>query len=128
MNLASYHTFSCCIIILYFAFLWRIFLGPFTRAGVVAYHYGFRITIIFPLNMLTFKTSLNILFIQDFDRMAAISETKVMASMVATTLVSTVGHLIEEAMTRNSRGLNHFSRQCFNAYLGKVGYIAFATQ
>ena len=52
--------------------------------------------------------------------MAAISETKVMTWMFATTLVSTLGHLIEEAVTRNSRGLNHFSRQCFNAYLGKV--------
>ena len=72
------------------------------------------------INMLIFKTSLNILFILDFNRMAAISETKVMAWMFVTTLVSTVGHLIEEAVTRNSRGLNHFSRQCVNAYLGKV--------
>ena len=73
------------------------------------------------ITMLTFKTSLNILFIRHFDRMAAISETKVMAWMCVTTLVSTVAHIIEEAITRNSRGLNHFARWCFNTYLGKVG-------
>ena len=99
-------------------------LGPFTRAGVVAYHYGVRIMTMSIINMLTFKISLNILFIRDFDQMAAISETKVMAWMFVTTFVWTVGHLIEETVTMNSRGLNHFSRQCFNAYLGKVGYIA----
>ena len=124
MNLVTYHTASCCVIILYFGFIWRILLGPFNRAGVVAYHYGVRIVTVSIINMLIFKTILNILFIWDFDQMAAISETKVMAWMFVTTLVSNVGHLIEEVVTRNSRGLNHFSRQCFNAYLGKVGYIA----
>ena len=122
MNLATYHTASCCVIILYFGFIWRILLGPFNRAGVVAYHYGVRITTIFIINMLSFKTSLNILFIWDFDRMAAISETKVMAWMFVTTLVSTLAHLLEEAVTRNTLGLNHFSRQCFITYLGKVGF------
>ena len=100
---------------------WRILLGPFTRDGIAAYHYGVRIMTISIINMLTLKTSLNILFIRDFDRMAAISETKVMAWMCVTTLVSTVAHIIEEAITRNSRGLNHFARWCFNTYLGKVG-------
>ena len=97
-------------------------MGPFTRAGVVAYHYGVRIMTMSMINMLIFKTSINILFIWDFNRMAAISERKVMAWMLVTTLVSTLAHLIEEAVTRNTRGLNHFSRQCFITYLGKVQF------
>ena len=77
-------------------------MGPIPRVGVVAYHYGIRIMAMSIIIMLTFKTSLSILFIWHFDRIAAISETKVMGWMCVTTLVSTVGHIIKEAITRNS--------------------------
>ena len=120
VNLAAYHTASCCLIILYIGFLLRIILGPFSYAGVVAYHYGFRTTMVSILNMLTFKTGLNILFIWDFNRVANISEKRVMTWMFLTTSISTLAHLFEEAITRDNRGLKHFSRQCFNTYLGKV--------
>ena len=70
--------------------------------------------------MLTFKTVLKTLFIIDFDRMAEVPEEKVMVWMVVVTSVCTLAHLGEEAILRNIRGLDHYSRQCYNIYLGKV--------
>ena len=72
------------------------------------------------LTMLTFKTLLQSLFIMDFDRMAAIPEQRVMVSMMLVTSLSTLAHIGEEVVIRNIRGLDHFARLCFNAYLGKV--------
>ena len=120
VNLAAYHTISCFLIVLFIGFLLRILLGPFSYAGVVAYHYSRRLWTMSIINMLTFKTGLNVLFIWDFNRMANISEKKVMTWMFLTTSISTLANLLEEALTRDNRGLNHFSRQCFNTYLGKV--------
>ena len=70
--------------------------------------------------MLIFKTVLKSLFILDFDRMAAIPEQKVLVFMVLVTFLSNLVHIGEEVVIRNIRGLDHFARLCFNAYLGKV--------
>jgi hypothetical protein len=105
---------------LFVGFLVRILLGPFTFAGVVAFHYFTRVTMTSFLTMLTYKTVLNTLFIIDFDKMAAVPEQKVMAWMGVVTSFTTLAHLAEEAVTRNILGLDHFSRWCFNIYLGKV--------
>ena len=105
---------------LHIGFLLRILLGPFTYAGVVAVHYGSRFTVVSILHMHTFKTGLKTLFIIDFDRMAAVSEKKVMVCMWVFTSICTLAHLAQEAITRNIRGLDHYARWCFNTYLGKV--------
>jgi hypothetical protein len=98
----------------------RILLGPFSYAGVVAFHYGTRAWVVSNLHMLTFKTGLNTLFIMDFDRMAAVSEKKVMVCMCVVTSIGTLAHLAGEVITRNIRGLDHYARWCLNTYLGKV--------
>ena len=58
----------------------------------------------------------------DFDRMSAVAERKVMIWMGAVTSFCTLTHMLEEAVTRNAKGLDHFARWCFNIYLGKVNY------
>jgi hypothetical protein len=105
---------------LFIGFLLRILLGPFTYAGVVAFHYGIRVHTVSLLFMLTFKTGLNTLFILDFNRMAAVSEKKVMVWMCLSTSTCTLAHMAQEALTRNIRGQDHYARMCFNTYLGKV--------
>ena len=86
----------------------------------MAYHYYTRFTVVSLLTMLTFKTILKTLFIVDFDRMAAIPEEKVIRWMVVVTSLCTLAHLGEEAVIRNIHGLDHYSRQCYNIYLGNV--------
>ena len=120
VNLAISKVFSICSLSLYLGFLLRIFVGPFPYAVVVAYHYGTRVTSVSFLSMLTFKIVLKTCFIIDFDRMSAIAEKRVMKLMVLSTSIFTIAHIVEEAVLRQSRGLNHFARWCFNIYLGKV--------
>jgi hypothetical protein len=108
------------MIIMYIGFLLRILLGPFTYEGVVAFHYGMRISVVSTLHMHAYKLGLSTLFILDFDRMVAVSETKVRVCMFVFTSFCTLVHLAQEAVTRNIRGLDHYSRLCFNTYLGKV--------
>ena len=72
------------------------------------------------LTMLSFKTVTNTFFIIDFDRMSAVAERMVMIWMGEVTSVCTLTHMLEEAGTRNAKGLDHFARWCFNIYLGKV--------
>ena len=120
VNLATCQVVSCCTTFLYLGILLRILCGPFAYSGVVAYHYGTRVTMVSFITMLTFKTVLKSLFILDFDRMAAIPEQKVMVFMVLVTFLSNLVHIGEEVVIRNIRGLDHFGRFCFNVYLGKV--------
>jgi hypothetical protein len=105
---------------LHIGFLLRILFGPFTHAGVVAFHYVTRADTVSLLHMLTFQTGLKTLFILDFNRMAAVSEKKVMIWMCVSTSTITLLHLALEVVTRNIRGLDHYARMCINTYLGKV--------
>ena len=73
--------------------------------------------------MLTYKTVLNICFLIDFDKMAAVAEKKVMVVMGVFTSVTTLAHLAEEVVTRNMLGLDHYARWCFNIYLGEVTFV-----
>ena len=114
---------STNIVLLFIAFISRICLGPFTNAGVVAFHYGTRVTFVSFITMLTFKTVLNICFLIDFDKMAAVSERKVMVVMGVFTSVTTLAHLAEEVVTRNMLDLDHYARWCFNIYLGEVTFL-----
>jgi hypothetical protein len=75
------------------------------------------------ITMLTFKTVLNICFLIDFDKMAAVSERKVMVVMGLFTSVTTLAHLAEEVVTRNMLDLDHYARWCFNIYLGEVTFL-----
>ena len=114
---------STSIGLLFIAFLLRICLGPFTNAGVVAFHYASRVTFVSFITMLTYKTVLNICFLIDFDKMAAVSEKKVMVVMGVFTSVTTLAHLAEEAVTRTLLELDHYARWCFNIYLGEVTFV-----
>ena len=118
----TFHVVSSFSIALYFAFLSRIIFGPFSYNGVVAFHYGSRLLVVSFLTMLSFKTVVNTLFVVDFDWMSGLAERKVMIWMGAVTSVSTLMHVLDEAVTRKAKGLDHFARWCFNIYLGKVDY------
>jgi hypothetical protein len=100
--------------------LLRIIFGPFTLFGVVAYHYGLRVTIVSLLVMLTFNRVITTLFIHDFQRMAAVAENTVMICMAVVTMICTVAHVIQEAVVRDSHGLDHFARVDIFYYLGQV--------
>ena len=116
----TFHVVSFFSISLYIAFLLRILFGPFSYNGVVAFHYVTRVLVVSFLTMLSFKTVVNTFFIVDFDRMSAVAEKKVMIWMGAVTAICTLTHVVEEAVTRQAKGLDHFARWCFNIYLGKV--------
>ena len=109
-----------CTVLLYVTLLVRIIFGPFTLFGVVAYHYGQRVTIVSLLIMLTFNRVITTLFIHDFQRMAAVPENTVMIWMAVVTMICTVAHVIQEAVVRDSHGLDHFARMDIFYYLGKV--------
>ena len=116
----TFHVVSFFSISLYIALLLRILFGPFSYNGVVAFHYVTRVLVVSFLTMLSFKTVVNTFFIVDFDRMSAVAEKKVMIWMGAVTAICTLTHVVEEAVTRQAKGLDHFARWCFNIYLGKV--------
>ena len=94
--------------------------GPFTNLGVVAYHYGMRATSVSFITMLTFSRILKTLFILDFHRMATVPEEKVIICMGLVTFICTLAYLLQEAVVRRIRGLDHFSRWSISIYLGKV--------
>ena len=75
------------------------------------------------ITMLTYNTVLNICFLIDFDKMAAVAEKKVMVVMGVFTSVTTLAHLAEEAVTRTLLELDHYARWCFNIYLGEVTFV-----
>ena len=111
---------SCCALFLYSVFLVRIVFGPFTYVGVTVYHYASRFTTVTFVIMLTFNRVLKTLFILDFNRMAAISEQQVLICMALVTSISSLGLLVQEAVTRRILGLDQYGRECTNVYLGKV--------
>ena len=106
---------------IYLTLLIRIMFGPFTYNGLVVHHYAFRVSSVSLLTMLTFNRVLKTLFILDFQRMSAVPEQKVMICMGLVTSICTLAHLVEEAVTRRILGLDHFSREYWSIYLGKVG-------
>ena len=107
-------------IILYLAVLARIMLGPFPYAGVVAFHYLERVGMVSFLTMLSFSRVVKTLFILDFQRMSAVPEKGVMTCMGVVTFFCTSAHVVQEALVRRSRGLDHFGRMYFFSYLGQV--------
>ena len=72
------------------------------------------------LTMLTFKTILTTLFILDFNRMTSITEKSVINFMWMITMILNLAHVGLEITLRQSLGINHYGRLCFNLYLGKV--------
>jgi hypothetical protein len=94
--------------------------GPFPVGGVVAFHYLQRVNLVSGLSMMAFNRVVKTLFILDFQRMSAIPERSVMFYMGVVTFVCTSAHLVQEALVRNSRGLDHFGRMYFFVYLGQV--------
>ena len=107
-------------IILYLAVLGRIMSGPFPYAGVVAFHYLERVGMVSFLTMLSFSRVVKTLFILDFQRMSAVPEKMVMTCMGVVTFFCTSAHVVQEALVRRSRGLDHFGRMSFFSYLGQV--------
>ena len=107
-------------IILYLSLLARIMLGPFPYAGVVAFHYFQRVSMVSFLTMVAFSRVVKTMFILDFQRMLAVPEKGVMTCMGVVTFFCTSAHVVQEALVRRSRGLDHFGRMYFFSYLGQV--------
>ena len=120
INLATTHVSTVCTFISYMALLLRIVFGPFPLYGVVAFHYGLRVTTVSFIIMLSFNRIISALFIIDFDRMAAIPDSHVMICMGAFTFIFTMAHAAQEAVIRRLRYLDHFARMSIFEYLGKV--------
>ena len=120
VNLATCQVASGFIIILYFAFILRIIFGAFTYYGVVTYHYGTRLTFVSFITMITFNRVLKALFILDFQRISLIPEHRVMSSLCFVTVICSLIYLLQEAIVREIRGLNHFGGWSLSIYLGKV--------
>ena len=98
----------------------RVLFGPIQYYGVVFYHYASRATCVSFITMLTFTRVLMTLFIIDFSRMTALPEKKVLIYMGLVTFIINVAYLLQEAVVRSLRGLEHFSRGSLSFYLGKV--------
>ena len=120
INLATSHISTVCTVIIYIVLLVRIVFGPFPLYGVVAFHYGLRVATVSFIIMLTFNRIICALFVIDFDRMAAIPERHVMICLGAVTFIFTMAHVVQEAVVRRLRGLDHFARMSIFEYLGKV--------
>jgi hypothetical protein len=120
VNLATSQVTSSCTLMIYFAFLLRIVFGPFTYFEVVTFHYAMRATSVSFITMLTFSRVLKTIFILDFHRIAVVPDRKVMIFMGWVTLICTSAYLLQEAVVRRIRGLDHFSRWSISIYLGKV--------
>ena len=123
VNLAICRVASTCTSSLYVAVLIRILFGPFAYYGVIAYHYANRLFTVSFLTMLTFNIVLKTLFILDFKRISLIPERKIMNYFGSTTVLCSIMYLLQEAVVRYLRGLEHFSRWSFNIYLGKVSEV-----
>ena len=108
---------------MYFALLLRIVFGPFPLYGVVAFHYGLRVTNVSFTIMLTFNRIISALFIIDFDRMAAIPERHVMICLGVVTFIFTLAHVVQEVVIRRLRGLDHFARMIIFDYLGSGNIV-----
>ena len=104
----------------YIAVLIRILFGPFAYYGVIAYHYASRLFTVSFLTMLTFNIVLKTLFILDFKRISLIPEYKIMKYFGFTTVFCSTMYLLQEAVVRYLRGLEHFSKWSLIIYLGKV--------
>ena len=102
-------------------FMLRLLYGPLSLPVVVFTHYLMRLWTTITITMITFNRVLKTLFIIDFQRISMVSEEKVMKLFGFITLFSSVLYLLQEAVVRYFRGLNHFGRS-FSIYLGKVGY------
>ena len=120
INLKLLEFVSIFFILLNLFLVFRIIFSPLPYLGIVAYHYLWRITMVSFMTMLTFKIVVKTLFILDFERMAMVSEQRMMMSMGAITTIIIVIHLAAEALLRNHRNLDHYARWCINVYLGKV--------
>ena len=120
INLATSHMTTVCTVIIYIALLLRIVFGPFPLYGVVAFHYSLRVANVSFIIMLTFNRIISALFIIDFDRMAAMPDRHVIIYLGAVTFIFTLAHVVQEAVIRRLRGLDHFARMSIFEYLGKV--------
>ena len=87
---------TVCTVLMYIALLVRIVFGPFPLYGVVAFHYGLRVTTVSFTIMLTFKRIISALFIIDFDRMAVIPDRHVMICLGDVTFMFTLAHVAQE--------------------------------
>ena len=95
INLATTHMTTVCTVIMYITLLVRIVFGPFPLYGVVAFHYGLRVTTVSIIIMLTFNRIISALFIIDFKRMAAIPERHVIICLGAVTFIFTLAHVVQ---------------------------------
>ena len=100
--------------------VFRFTIGPVSYLGIVAYHYIFRLSMVSFMTMLTFKIVVKTLFILDFERMAMVSEQRMMTAMGVFTTILIVIHSAAEAWLRNHRNLEHYARWCLNVYIAWV--------
>ena len=101
----------------YLAILARIMIGPFPVPGVFALQYVKRGTTVSFLTMLAFNRVIKTLF----QRMTAVPEKTVMISMGVVTFLCTSTHIVQEVLTRQSRGLQHFPRFHLSVVLSNGG-------
>ena len=120
VNLTTCRIVSLLNVVLYAIFIIRILYGPFPLVVVVVYHYVTRLTFVSFLTMITFNRVLKTLFILDFQRISLIPERRVVRWFGFVTAFASCFYLIQEAIVRNFRGLNHYGSWAISTYLGKV--------
>ena len=86
---------------------------------------GIGLLLFHSLIMLTFNRTISALFMIDFERMIAIHDRHVMMCLGAVTFTFTLAHVVQEAVVRRLRCLDHFARMSIFEYLGKVVRIKY---
>ena len=120
VNLTTCRIVSLLNVVLYAIFIIRILYGPFPLFVVVVHHYLTRLAFVSFLTMITFNRVLKTLFILDFQRISQIPEQRVVRWFGFVTAFASSFYLIQEAIVRNFRGLNHYGSWAISTYLGKV--------
>ena len=105
---------------LYFTLIVRIFLGPLPFTVVVAYHYLLRIFVVSLCFMLTFNRILTSVFVLNHHWIGSVPEKQVMICFGVFTFTCTLAGIIQEAIIRDRRGLDHFGRWYLFIWMGKV--------
>ena len=113
---------SALTVLLYCFFLVRILHGPFSVAVVVIHHYLERLLVVSFITMITFNRIIKTLFIIDFQKISLVPEHKVVGLFCFLTAITSCHYLLQEAVIRHLRGLNHYGR-ALGIYLGQVIWL-----
>ena len=120
MNLTTSRIASTLTVFLYLIVILRILLGPLSVVVAIFHHYLMRLAAVSFLTMITFNRVLKTLFILDFQRISLVPEQRLIGLFAFVTIFTSTFYMVQEAVVRDFRGLNHYGSWALSIYIGKV--------